>query len=271
MSDEALRIVEEGLRKQVSYEVIAAKIRAETGEEIGPSSIGRYYAAKFRPREDGRRQANAIADRLAAKLDTLDDDGLRRAVKLQAAEALSPLMEALAAEKPQAVANFFAALDFNAVTQDSNQVRREQLAVRVRQLEADLELERRKLEAIAEKAKAALGKGAPRTRAEKEAAIRAIYGLTVSSPSAAGGALPSSPAAGGAGVQDAQGTFAQTGRGRPADDERPGAAAELDTADEEPDTRSGTAGSLAGSRDRAALKAGRGAIPAVPSMTRGAR
>jgi hypothetical protein len=185
LSAAARRIVEDGLLMHVPYPEIADKVVAETGEEIGPSSIARYYTAKFSPRQEATSQAVVMAAEMTKWMGGVTDGDLARAMQRHIAQQLQPQLQVLAEEDPARAAEFFASMEKNRIAEARLQQRQGELELRAKQLELQAKLAEGKLQEIARRAQAALdekGKTKERTPAELEQLLRDLYGIASPAP-----------------------------------------------------------------------------------------
>jgi hypothetical protein len=208
LSAEARAIVDRGLASGASYDAIACEVEERTGDHIAPSSLQRYHAAKFRPQQEAKAEARAIAEALAETYAGMGDAELRRAMELRVFDALLPAIEVLKADKPEALTTFFTDLGANRIEEARLAVKRDELALRNRQLEVLLAREQAKLDEIRRRAEEELKKATGDGKRSPDAtrkAIQDIYGITTSATAAGGSSSPGS-AGGVAGTSPASAT-----------------------------------------------------------------
>jgi hypothetical protein len=208
LSAEAFAVIARGLQGSWAYDAIAAEVKRVTGEKITPSSLQRYHAAKFRPQQEAKAEARAIAEALAERYTGMGDAELRRAMELRVFDALMPAIEALKADKPETLTSFFTDLGANRIEEAKLAVKRDELALRNRQLEVMLSREQAKLDEIRRRAEEELKKTTGDGKRSPDAtrkAIQDIYGITTSATAAGGSSSPGS-AGGVAGTSPASAT-----------------------------------------------------------------
>lgn len=179
MSDDAVRIIEDGLAAQVAYDAISGRVHDETGETISDAAIGRYYRAKFAPRRDAQRTATLIAREMMDFMGALTPDKLQAAIEAKTAQQLFPMIQALAADKPEHAAYFYASLAQRRLQQQRLDQRQAEVELRVQQLELQREAQDVRLGEIRRRLEAA---SAPKdakskTKAELLQTIRDLYGI----------------------------------------------------------------------------------------------
>jgi hypothetical protein len=177
LGPKALEILESGLMQGVPYDVLADKIAVQTGEQISPAAIGRYYTAKFRPRIEATKSAQLVAKELSEWMSGSTDAEIREAIERRAARELLPLMSTLATEKPAEHAFFYAQMVGRRIDEAKLAQRERELELRTKKYETDRRLIETRLANLIKQQEEETKGGKRMTRAEVKRAVLEIYGL----------------------------------------------------------------------------------------------